>query len=308
MHVPVLLTETLQYLNATKGQKFIDCTIGSGGHSIAIIKENPSAQILGIDWDQVSLGKLQLEFAQKNLDRSIHLVWGNYQDLDKIAHANNFDSVDGILLDLGFSSSQIDDAARGFSFQTNGPLDMRYSEQNPLRAADIVNRYKLKDLEKIFSQYGEEKFFRKVAFAIVRARTTPIDNSIQLAEIIKNALPPFVRFKANDTLRRVFQALRIEVNHELENLKVVLPKALQLLKSGGRLVVISFHSLEDRMVKEFFNHEAKDCVCPPEFPTCICDKASKVRILTRKVVVPLPQEVEENPRSASAKLRAIEKI
>jgi len=291
MHTPVLLKETLEYLNVSnQPQKFIDGTVGSGGHAIAILKANPKAQVLGIDLDRTALEKLQ--------GKGITLAEGSYSDLDIFAKQFGFDQVDGILLDLGFSSTQLDDPVRGFSFQTDGPLDMRYSKDNPLSAAKIVNTYSVAELAEVFKRYGEEKFPGRLARKIADERERQKFNStLQLARLIGHP----------DSIRRVFQALRIEVNSELENLKSALPKALSVLKSGGRLVIISFHSLEDRIVKEFFNSQAKDCVCPSEFPVCICGKASSVRILTRKPVTAQLSEVQQNPRSKPAKLRAIEK-
>jgi 16S rRNA (cytosine1402-N4)-methyltransferase len=309
MHVPVLLQPTLEFLNARSGRKFIDGTAGGGGHIQAVLELNPEATVLGIDWDQASLDKLRSKFAEAGLDRRCTLVAGNYRDLDRIAAQESFSPVDGILLDLGFSSLQLDDAARGLSFQADGPLDMRYSSANPLTAAKVINDYSPGDLARIFRTYGEEKFTQPIVKAIIRARgEMPISSTQALSQIISESLPKPVRHKANDSLRRVFQALRIEVNGELENLKAVLPKCLAILKPGGRLVIISFQSLEDRIVKKFFAEQAKDCICPPEFPTCICDKASTMRILTRKPVIADEAETAANPRSKPAKLRAIEKI
>jgi 16S rRNA (cytosine1402-N4)-methyltransferase len=237
------------------------------------------------------------------------LAVGNYKDIDRLAQENGFGPVDGILLDLGFSSLQLDDPERGFSFQSHGPLDMRYSKANRLTARTVVNHYQQKDLERIIREFGEEHLAKAMSRAIVEARQVgELSTTDQLAVVITKVLPGKIRHKAQDSLRRVFQAIRIEVNSELSNIKTVLPKALDLLAPKGRLVVISFHSLEDRIVKEFFKDQAKDCVCPPEFPTCVCDKASRVRILTRKPVTASEEEGRENPRSKSAKLRAIEKI
>lgn len=291
MHTPVLLKETLEYLNVNNGTKFIDGTVGSGGHATAILKTNPRAQVLGIDLDQTALEKLQ--------GLGITLVNGNYSNLNLFAEQFGFDQADGVLLDLGFSSTQIDDPLRGFSFQADGPLDMRYSRDNVLTARKVINEYTKDELIRVLKDFGEEKFAGRLAQSIVNHRQArPIDSTMQLAKIIGHP----------DSVRRVFQALRIEVNQELENLTEALPKALKVLKSGGRLVVISFHSLEDRIVKEFFNNQAKDCVCPPEFPTCICDKVSTLRILTRKLVTESQDEVKNNPRSKPAKLRAGQKI
>lgn len=309
MHLPVLLQEVLEYLDVRHGQNFIDCTVGGGGHTKAILNTNPNAKVLGIDLDQTSLDKLKTEFIQAGLTQRSILVSGNYRDLDQFAADNDFQPVDGILMDLGFSSLQLDDPQRGLTFQADGPLDMRYSETGKLSAHDVVNQYDLKRLTEVIQDYGEERFAHKIAGKILQTRQSEeIKTTTQLAEIIKQALPASIRFKANDNIRRVFQAIRIEVNQELDNLKAALPKALELLKPEGRLVVISFHSLEDRIVKEFFAGCAKDCVCPPEFPTCVCDKASTLRILTRKPVVATAEEILNNPRSKPAKLRAGQKL
>lgn len=309
MHVPVLVKEVLEYLNVEKGEKFVDGTAGSGGHIFAVNRANPKVQILGIDLDQASLDNLQKEVDREGLGQSIKLARGNYKDIDKIVSAESFGLVDGILLDLGFSSTQLDDPARGLSFQQDSPLDMRYDRNSELTAAEVINGYHPKDLEKLIDEYGEDRFYRKIASGIIAARKLkPIESTGQLAEVVRKSIPAPLRFKANDSIRRVFQAVRIEVNRELENLKEFLPKALDLLNPNGRLAVISFHSLEDRIVKKFFWEQAKDCVCPPEFPMCVCDKASKLRILTRKPVTASVPEIAENLRSKPAKLRAAEKI
>ncbi|HTL39549.1 MAG TPA: 16S rRNA (cytosine(1402)-N(4))-methyltransferase RsmH [Methylomirabilota bacterium] len=309
MHTPVLLKESLDYLDVEHGHEFIDCTAGGGGHTRAILKTNSKARVLGIDLDQTSLDKLKNQFTQEGLDQRSVLVAGNYKDLDKFAQEHEFTKVHGILMDLGFSSLQLDDPERGLSFQTAGPLDMRYSREAKVSAKDVVNHYTLPRLTEIFKDLGEEKFAHKIAQNILKIRQSQsIESTVQLAEIIKESLPPSIRFKANDHIRRIFQGIRIEVNQELLNLKIALPKALNLLESGGRLVIISFHSLEDRIVKEFFAQESRGCVCPPEFPTCICDKASTLRILTRKPVQATAEEILINSRSKPAKLRAGQKI
>lgn len=308
-HIPVLLQEVLNYLNVSNGKKFVDGTAGDGGHVFGIANAQPKAKILGIDLDQASLDNLKKEVIQKGLNQRIKLVQGSYKDIDKILIDSDFAPVDGILLDLGFSSFQLDDPARGFSFQTDGPLDMRYDQSARLSAEVVVNSYQSKELERVISEYGEEKFARCIASNIVlRRKQETIRTTVQLAEIIRQSLPGAIRYKANDSIRRVFQAVRIEVNNELDNLKAFLPKALDFLAPKGRLIIISFHSLEDRIVKEFFNEQAKNCVCPPEFPTCVCDKASTIRILTRKPVTADAEEIAQNTRSKPAKLRAAEKI
>ncbi len=308
-HVPVLLNEVLEYLNVKKGGFFVDGTAGGGGHIRAILAANPKNQVLGIDLDQTSLQKLKDELTQEGLDQKIKLVWGSYANIDKILSEVGWSAVDGILLDLGFSSLQLDDSSRGFSFANDGPLDMRFDQSQELTASEVVNRYHPKDLEKVITEYGEERLAKKIVAKIIEARKTGrIATTNQLAEIIRRAIPLPIRFKASDNIRRVFQAIRIEVNQELKNLRNVLPKLIKILNPQGRLVIISFHSLEDRIVKEFFVSESKDCVCPPDFPTCVCDKASTVRILTRKPITATEAESLENPRSKSAKLRVAEKL
>ncbi len=307
-HVPVLLNEVVKYLNAKNGGDYVDATAGAGGHIRGILRSNPTNRVLGIDLDQTSQDKLKDELVQEGLAQRTILVQGSYKDIDKILSEVGKDKVNGIILDLGFSSVQVDDPSRGFSFANDGPLDMRYDKNSGKTAEYIINSYHPKELERIIAEYGEEKFSRRIAGKIIEARkVSPIKTTDQLAKVIKSAIPLPVRFKVNDSIRRVFQAIRIEVNSELDNLKTALPKMLAALDKKGRLVVISFHSLEDRIVKEFFLAESKDCVCPPEFPTCICGKASTIRILTRKPVVASEEEITINTRSKPAKLRACEK-
>src|SRR3989344_3960508 len=309
MHIPVLLKEDLEYLNVKKGGVFIDGTVGGGGHTIEILKAHKNSKVLGIDLDQSSLDKLRERLVQEGLDQRCILVQGNYSQLQKIASQEGIAPVDGILLDLGFSSSQVDDTRRGFSFQSPGPLDMRFDSSSELTAGEIVNRYHEKDLARVLQQFGEERFARRIAIGIIKARKIkPIKSTEELAEIVRRAIPLPVRFKAKDNIRRVFQAIRIEVNSELENLKSALPQALSLLKTGGKLAVVSFHSLEDRIAKEFFNEQAKACVCPPEFPTCICGKSPSVKILTRKPIEAGEDEMKINSRSKPAKMRVLKKI
>jgi 16S rRNA (cytosine1402-N4)-methyltransferase len=298
-HVPVLLQEVVDNLNAKKGGRFVDATVGGGGHLAAILEANPKNEVVGIDLDRSAL--------EKSVERA-KLVFGNYKDIDEILSDVGWEKVDGILLDLGFSSLQLDKSDRGFSFSADGPLDMRYDQNSSLTAKKIVNQYSPKDLERVISELGEERLSRKIVTKIINARkVASIETTEQLSSIVRSAVPLPIRFKANDNIRRVFQAIRIEVNSELENLKTALPKMLKLLSPGGRLAVISFHSLEDRIVKEFFVSESKGCICPPEFPTCVCDKASTLRIITRKPIIASDEEMQTNPRSKSAKLRVGEK-
>jgi 16S rRNA (cytosine1402-N4)-methyltransferase len=319
MHIPVLLQEVIKYLEPGPGKKFIDVTFGEGGHAKEIVRLGSS--VLGIDWDPSVVTGLDSEFSAKggsacggkNQKSKIKIVQGNFADLKEIAEENGFTEVDGILFDLGLGSHQLDDPKRGFAFQKDGPLDMRYdrkSKINTLTAADIVNDYLEKELTEVFQKFGEEyRFGKRVARAIVEIRKNhSIETTSQLFEIIKKCLPAKLRFKAGDVARRIFQALRIEVNEELQNLEKALPQAFELLKKNGRLAVISFHSLEDRIVKNFFKGLAKKCVCPPEFPVCRCEKIAVLKILTNKPVVASESETKINPRARSAKLRAAEKI
>lgn len=308
-HIPVLLKETLEFLNAAKAGEYVDGTVGGGGHSAAILEANKKSRVLGIDLDQTSLDKLQEKLSQMGLGQRMVLAQGNFKNIDEIAANAGFNKVCGIILDLGFSSIQLDNPERGLSFQADGTLDMRLNPDAVKSADDVVNRYPPEKLEEVIADYGEEKFARRIAGAIIAARKKQdIKSTAELAEIIRASIPGPVRFKANDNIRRVFQAIRIEVNDELSSLKTALPKAFELLEPEGRLVVISFHSLEDRIVKEYFLSVAKGCTCPPEFPTCVCGKTPEGQILTRKPVVAGEIETETNPRSKSAKLRAIQKI
>ncbi len=309
MHVPVLLKEVVEGLNAQKGGKFIDCTVGDGGHLMAVLEANPKNKVMGIDLDQTSLDKLASQLVQKGLDQRAKLVQGNFRDTAKLARENGFESVDGILLDLGFSSSQLDEPGRGLSFQTDGPLDMRLNPEAKLTAEEVINTYQPDELQKVIEDFGEERFAKRIMYGVMAVRKTgSIKTTSQLAEIIRQAIPGQVRYKANDNIRRVFQAIRIEVNQELKNLEKVLPQTTELLTPHGRLAVISFHSLEDRMVKEFLVQQAKGCICPPDFPTCVCGKLPLMKILTKKPKIATEEEGVNNPRSKSAKLRLAEKI
>jgi len=297
IHKPVLIKKVLKYLNVGPNKNFIDATIGEGGHALAILeKSRPNGKVLGIDWDPEQIKNCKVR-TQKFKERII-LVHGSYGNLKKILEKVRFGPVHGILLDLGMSSWHIERSGRGFTFRKNEPLDMRYNsdverkEKNNdyLTAQEIINRYSENEIEKILKEYGEERFARRIAKRIVTERKRrPIKSTIDLVEIIKKAVPPAYRRKRIHYATRTFQALRIAVNNELDNLKKVLPQAVKTLEKGGRLVVISFHSLEDRIVKRFF----KEC--------------DEIKILTKKVVIPSKEEIKNNPRSRSAKLRAGEK-
>ena len=305
-HVPVLLKEVIEYLVPKPGQKFIDATFGGGGHGVAISKAiGKKGSLLAIDanLDAVKDSRFKIR------DLRFKIVHGNFRDIGAIARKNGFEKVDGILFDLGLSSDMLDDPQRGFSFQKDGPLDMRYDRGKDWKAYDFVNLADENQLAEIFKKYGEEKFSKKIARAIVNIRKEEkIETTAELFNLIKQALPGKLRHKSGGPARRIFQAIRIEVNDELGALKAALPQTLQLLDSGSRLAVISFHSLEDRIVKHFFRDAEKGCTCPVDFPRCVCGKKPLVKILTKKPVVPSEEEIAINSRARPAKLRVAEKI
>lgn len=308
-HYPVLLDEVVQYVGAATPGIYVDATAGGGGHTRAIALANLKNQVVSVDWDNESLTQLGQQLAKEKLGKRIKLIHSNYADAMRLIREQGLEPVQGIVLDLGFSSLQLDEPERGFSFQNPGPLDMRYDRSQKLTAAVILNKYQEQELSDLFKKYGEEPHAKKIARAlVVRRKSADFHSADQVYSVIKQALPAPVRHKAADAARRIFQALRIEVNSELDNLSRALPQMFESLATGGRLVVISFHSLEDRIVKNFFADLAKGCICPPEFPECICGNKPKVEILTKKPVTAQPQELAENPRSKPAKLRAIQKI
>lgn len=301
-HIPVLLQTVLGFLAVRSGGVYVDGTVGGGGHAAAILEASaPDGRLLGIDRDQAAL-----EIARRRLSRfgeRVTLRHGSFIHLTELAR--DFAPVDGVLLDLGLSSLQLEDAERGFAFSLEGPLDMRFDRtgRGPT-AADLVNALTVKELADLLYRYGEERQSRRIAQAIAEAR--PLQTTTELAEVISAAVGG--RRRRIHPATRAFQALRIAVNDELAALEAVLPQAIDLLKVGGRLVVISFHSLEDRIVKHFLRREESECICPPEIPVCMCDHRPQVEILTSKPVRPSPEEVERNPRSRSARLRAAERI
>ena len=322
-HVPVMLEEVLEYLQPEPGGHYVDGTLGGGGHTAAILERSaPNGRVLGIDTDQQALERVRERFPALVKDGQLVLVHGNFAELARIVDEAGFVSVQGILLDLGFSSDQMESAERGFAFNAEGPLDMRLDQSQEVTAADLVNTLSEQELADIFWRYGEEKRSRQIARRLVREREKGvIRTTAQLATLAAAGVP--YKYGAIHPATRAFQALRIAVNRELEQLEAVLPQALDVLtasakragssesgrsgeKRAGRMVIISFHSLEDRLVKEFMRREAKDCICPPGTPICVCGHKARLRILTRKPVVPTAQEVMANPRARSAKLRAAE--
>ena len=319
-HVSVMLDEVLKFLQPTSGSLYIDGTLGGGGHTAAILERSaPDGRVLGIDTDEQALQRVRAQFSDFVDSGRLVLVHGNFADMGSIAIENGFTSVQGVLLDLGFSSDQMDNPQRGFSFGADGPLDMRLDSTLATSAADLVNTASEQELADIFFKYGEERRSRQIARRIVYERKQgAITRTAQLARIAAAGVP----FKPGTIhpATRVFQALRIAVNQELERLETVLPQILDLLERpkdvveeaeeqrGGRMAVIAFHSLEDRIVKEFMRREATDCICPPRMPVCICGHKARLHILTSKPLTPGIQETERNPRARSAKLRVAERI
>ena len=302
VHIPVLAREVVENLSSVKPlQRMIDGTLGNGGHTRMMLEKNPELHILGIDRDSAAL-----ERAGRNLagfgDR-FTAVQGEFADLDMLAQEHGWDKVDAVLLDIGVSSPQIDDPSRGFSFRNDGPLDMRMDRRNPLTASRVVNMYAEEDLAKVFYEYGELRESRQLARAIVQAREIkPLATTTELAAVCDKVL----RKKRPGELpspTRVFQALRIEVNGELKQLENGLQAAENILRPGGRLAVISFHSLEDRIVKNFFREAAKECICPPGLPVCVCNNHARFDLAVRGVITAQDDELTANRRSASAKLR-----
>ncbi len=301
-HTPVLLDEVLKGLAVKPTGWYVDCTVGLGGHSLAILEASaPEGRLLGLDADAEAL-----EQARRNLSRfgeRVRLVHGNFRDLEQIAFQHGVDQANGILMDLGLSSWQLAAADRGFSFQEDGPADMRFDRTQGLSAADLVNTLSEEDIATLLWRYGEEPKARRIARALVAAR--PIRTTGELVDIVCRVVRRRGRIHP---ATRTFQALRIGVNRELEALEEVLPQAIRILAPKGRLAVISFHSLEDRIVKRFFRREAKDCICPPNIPMCVCDHHATIRVITKRPITPSQEEVARNPRARSAKLRIAEKL
>ncbi len=300
-HIPVLYQEALEGLALRGGGRYIDATIGDGGHAVGILAgSSPDGTLLGVDLDPEAVAGARSRLAQFG-DR-VRLVEGDFRDLSHYASDQGFDPCDGVLLDLGMSSAQLGRPDRGFSFREAGPLDMRFSPRTKTTASDLVNGLAEPELARILYRFGEEPKARAIARAIVRQR--PVKTTEQLAGIVAGV----VRDRRQHPARRVFQALRIVVNDELGALEAVLPQAVSLLRTGGRLVVIAFHSLEDRIVKRFMKREAQDCICEPELPVCVCSHRASLRILTRRPVRPGPREVARNPRARSGRLRVAARL
>lgn len=306
-HISVLFEETLEGLNVKPDGIYVDGTMGGAGHGRAICERLSSkGRYIGIDQDEAAIltGSERLSPYQ---DR-VTIVRSNYADMVSVVHGLGIEKVDGILLDLGVSSYQLDTAERGFSYREDAPLDMRMDQRQQMTARDIVNDYSEMDLFRIIREYGEDRFAKNIAKHIVKEREqAPIETTGQLAEIIKHAIPAKIRATGGHPAKRTFQAIRIELNRELTVLEDSLNDMIELLNPGGRLCIITFHSLEDRIVKNSFRKNENPCTCPPGFPVCTCGQVSKGRVMTRKPILPGEKELEENLRSKSAKLRIFER-
>ena len=304
-HIPVLFRESIDALDIKPDGLYADCTAGGGGHSNAILDRlSENGRLVAIDRDPEAIETLIKRFEGRE---NVSIVNDNFFNIKSILSQFTDEGADGILADLGVSSHQLDDAARGFSFHADAPLDMRMSMQG-MSAADAVNSLSQRELQDIIYRYGEDKFAPRIAAGIVRAREeNPIETTLELAEIIKSSIPAAARREGGHPARRTFQALRIYVNGELDGLDRAIGDMFDSLKVGGRLAIITFHSLEDRAVKQTFASLCEGCICPPEFPVCVCGRKSRGR-LPQKAAAPSKAELEENPRSRSARLRVIEKI
>ena len=302
-HTTVLLEETVAQLPLATGKIFVDGTMGGGGHSERILQCS-QAELIAVDKDDQAFGyaKARLEAYEKR----VTFVKSDFKEIKEILQQLNIAQIDGMVLDLGVSSFQLDDAERGFSYMKDAPIDMRMDRRAAFSAYDIVNGYDKQALQKIIYENGEEKFGSRIAEAVIRNR--PIKTTLQLAEVIKQAIPASNRRTGPHPAKRTFQALRIEVNDELGILQQAIEDIIDVLAPGGVISIITFHSLEDRIVKNTFRTAEHPCTCPPEFPQCICGKKSKGKVLTRKPILPSEREVELNPRARSAKLRAFQKI
>lgn len=304
-HIPVLLDETLYWLNPRPGGVYVDATLGGGGHAEAILERiGPGGRLIGIDRDEAAI-----EAATRRLARfgeAVVIVRENYAAIKEVLTAQGLHRVDGVLFDLGASALQFADPARGFSFQTAGPLDMRMDRRQPVTAADLVNELREQELADLIWRYGEERRSRRIARAIVGAR--PMHSTEELADLVARSIPRRAWPRGIHPATRTFQALRIAVNDELLNLEKTLPDAAEALREAGRLCAITFHSLEDRTIKHTFLRLSRGCTCPPGTSACTCGGQRWLRILTRKPVTPAPAELARNPRARSAKLRAAERI
>ncbi len=306
-HKPVLLEECIQGLNIRPDGIYLDGTLGGAGHSVEIAKRLTTGRLIGVDRDAVAI-----DAARKRLEPyrdRITLVHSNFKKLRHILEELNISAVDGMLFDFGVSSPQLDHIQRGFSYMADAPLDMRMNQEDRLTAYEVVNQWPRVELRRILYEYGEERYAPQIAAAIDhRRQDKPIETTLELVEVIRAALPAQALREKQHPAKRSFQAIRIAVNDELNAIEEMMGEAIPRLNPGGRLVVITFHSLEDRIVKVAMNTAAKGCTCPPDFPVCVCGKKPQVKILTKKPVLSPKAELDENPRARSAKLRICEKL
>jgi len=309
IHIPVLLKEVLYYLNLKQGDIIFDGTLGGAGHTVEIIKAiAPTGKVIGVDLHCQTLSTAASSL--KNFSENVFLVNDNFANIRKILKRINIKSIDGMLLDLGLSSFLIEKSKRGFSYLKNEKLDMRFGDSDNMNASDVVNKYSQGKLIEIFRKYGEERWSRSIAKNIVNYRkSSDIKTTGELVEIIKYSIPrKFKHKRRGHPAKRIFQAIRMEVNKELDNLKMAIEDGFEMLRSGGRMVIISYHSLEDRMVKSSFLEYEGKCICPPDFPVCRCGRKKRAEIITKKVVRPGIEEIRSNPRSKNARLRVLEKL
>ncbi len=306
-HKSVLLDECLDGLCIRPDGIYLDGTLGGAGHSLEIARRLTTGRLIGVDRDTAALEAAGARLSPY-MDR-VTLVHGNFRELERILDDLEISAVDGMLFDLGVSSPQLDDGARGFSYMADAPLDMRMNREDRLTAWEVVNQWPREELRRILYEYGEERYAPQIAAAIDRRRQTePIETTLELVDVIRSAMPPQALREKQHPAKRSFQAIRIAVNDELGAVREMMETAIPRLKPGGRLTVITFHSLEDRIVKSAMNAAAKGCTCPPDFPVCVCGKKPQVRVITRKPITSGQKELTENPRARSAKLRICEKI
>lgn len=309
-HKPIMLEECIEFLNIRQDGTYIDGTLGGAGHSSEILKRlGPKGLLIGIDQDKNAIEAARKKLISTDTRGQFAIEHTNFENIKQVIEKYKRDSVDGVLLDLGVSSHQLDEGERGFSYQHDAPLDMRMDRSQSLDAHTVVNTWSREKLARIIKEYGEEKWSARIAEFIVRSREAqPINTTGELVEIIKAAIPAAARREGPHPAKRTFQAIRIAVNRELEVLENLLKQVVELLSPGGRLVIITFHSLEDRIVKKSFQEQAQGCICPRDFPQCVCGFKPKLKIITRKPVTSTDEELVDNPRARSAKLRVAERL
>lgn len=306
-HKSVLLEETIEMLNIKKNGIYVDATLGGGGHSLEILKKLDDGILIAIDQDIDALNSTKEKL--KTYSDKIRYFHGNFSEIEQYLNSLKIKKIDGIIADLGVSSYQFDNGERGFSYNHNAKLDMRMNRDNKLSAYDVINNYTESELTKIFYDYGEEKWGSRIAnFIINKRKEEPINTTFQLVEIIKNAIPKAVRENGSHPAKKVFQAIRIEVNKELDKITPLIDNAINFLNIKGRICIITFHSLEDRIVKNKFKEYEMNCICPKEYPICTCQKVRELKIITKKPIIPSNSEINDNLRARSAKLRVAEKL